>query len=266
VEHRTYRAIRSDVDTLLVAGGSGLDKAGKNKDLLRWLRARTAKARRLGSICTGAFLLAAAGLLDGNKATTHWKWADELATRCKGTRIDRDPIFIRDGKMYTTAGITAGMDLALALVEEDLGAALALRVAREMVMYLRRPGGPSQFSAALSPQTSDRRPITELKAWILENPSHHLSVEALAKRCAMSPRNFARVFRTETGVTPYKFVERVRVEAARRRLEESTDALERIALSCGLGSADSLRRSFVRMRKVSPSDYRARFAARTGVA
>ena len=158
------------------------------------------------------------------------------------------------------------MDLALALVEEDLGAQLAVRVAREMVLYLRRPGGQSQFSAALSLQSSDRRPIADLHAWILENLSRDLSVEVLAKRCAMSPRNFARVFRDETGVTPYKFVEGARVEAARRRLEESEDALDRMAITCGFGSADSLRRSFVRVLKVAPSDYRARFAGRRGAA
>jgi len=264
--HVMYRSLRGEIDTLLVAGGSGLDIAAKNKHLLGWLRTRATKARRFGSICTGAFLLAAAGLLEGKKVTTHWKWVNELASRCKNSTIDPDPIFIRDGKLYTTAGITAGMDLALALVEEDLGAQLAVRVAREMVLYLRRPGGQSQFSAALSLQSSDRRPIADLHAWILENLSRDLSVEVLAKRCAMSPRNFARVFRDETGVTPYKFVEGARVEAARRRLEESEDALDRMAITCGFGSADSLRRSFVRVLKVSPSDYRAGFAGRREVA
>jgi transcriptional regulator GlxA family with amidase domain len=243
----------------LVSGGSGLDDAARDKELLAWLRSKAAKARRFGSICTGAFLLAAAGLLEGKKVTTHWKWAGELAGRCRNTIIDPDPIFIRDGKMYTTAGITAGMDLALALVEEDLGAPLALRVAREMVLYLRRPGGQSQFSAAMSLQSSDCKPIADLEAWVLENLHGDLSVESMSKRCNMSPRNFARVFHRETGLTPYKFVERARIEAARRRLEESKDGLEAIAGHCGFASPDSLRRSFVRTFRTSPSHYRERF-------
>lgn len=258
--HRTYHSLRGSIDTLLVAGGSGLDKAAKDQRLIQWLRSKVAGARRFGSICTGAFLLAAAGLLDGKRATTHWKWAGELAERCKNTKIDPDPIFIRDGKMYTSAGITAGMDLALALVEEDLGAPVAVQVAREMVLYLRRPGGQSQFSAALTLQSSDRSPIADLQAWMLENLSADLSVERLAHRCGMSPRNFARVFTGEAGLTPYKFVERLRVEAVRRRLEESDDKLDQIAAHCGFGSPDSLRRSFMRIFHVSPSDYRSRFS------
>ncbi|MFZ0797536.1 MAG: DJ-1/PfpI family protein [Terriglobales bacterium] len=260
--HQTYRSLppRENIDTLLVAGGSGLDEAARDKQLLRWLRSRSASARRFGSICTGAFLLAAAGLLDGKTATTHWKWASELSTRCKQTKIDPDPIFVRDGKLYTSAGITAGMDLALALVEEDLGAPIAVGVAREMVLYLRRPGGQSQFSAALTLQSSDRWPVADLQAWILENLSGNLSVEGIAQRCGMSPRNFARVFVRETGTTPHKFIERVRVEAVRRRLEERDDSLERIATDCGFGGPDSLRRSFLRVLHVSPRDYASRFS------
>ncbi len=258
--HCGFRAIRGPIDTLLIAGGSGLDEAAKSKQLLRWLNSAVKRARRFGSICTGAFLLAAAGLLDGKRATTHWKWAGELASRCNDTKIDPDPIFIRDGKMYTTAGITAGMDLALALVEEDLGAPLAVQVAREMVLYLRRPGGQSQFSAALTMQATDRRPIAELQPWIVENLAKDLAVEVLAKRCAMSPRNFARVFHAETGLTPYGFVERARVEGVRRRLEESSDGLDGIATDCGFASADSLRRTFMRIVGVLPTDYRARFS------
>jgi len=256
----TFRSIKGPIDTLLVAGGSGLDRASRDQELLHWLRSSAARSRRFGSICTGAFLLANAGMLDGKRVTTHWKWASELADRCKHATIDPDPIFIRDGKMYTSAGITAGMDLALALVEQDLGITLALRVAREMVLYLRRPGGQSQFSAALSLQSSDRKPIADLQAWVVENLDHDLSVESLAKRCQMSPRNFARVFHKETDLTPAKFVERVRIEGARRRLEESTDALDAIAEDCGFGSADSLRRTFVRIFRTSPSDYRKRFS------
>jgi transcriptional regulator GlxA family with amidase domain len=203
--------------------------------------------------------LAAAGLLEGKRATTHWKWAAELATRFKRTTVDPDPIYIRDGNTYTTAGVTAGMDLALALVEEDLGSPLALKVAREMVLYLRRAGGQSQFSTSLSLQASDRKPIAEIRSWALDNLDQDLPVEKLAAKASMSPRNFARVFLKDTGTTPARFVERLRVEAARRRLEESKDKLEKVANDCGFGSLQGLRRSFLRVLQVSPNDYRRRF-------
>ncbi|HEY6936809.1 MAG TPA: GlxA family transcriptional regulator [Terriglobales bacterium] len=255
----TFRSLRYPVDTLLVAGGSGLENAGRDDKLLAWLRSAAQHVRRIGSICTGAFLLASAGLLDGKRVTTHWKWAAELASKCKQARVDPDPIYIRDGNTYTSAGITAGMDLALALVEEDLGSPLALKVAREMVLYLRRPGGQSQFSAAMSLQASDRRQIEELRSWAFDHLDEDLTVEKLAARAGMSPRHFARVFVQETGITPARFVERLRVEAARRRLEESRDKLEKIATDCGFGSLSSLRRSFLRVLHVPPADYRSRF-------
>jgi transcriptional regulator GlxA family with amidase domain len=258
----TFRGLRGPIDTLLVAGGSGLDEAARDRELLAWLRKATGKARRFGSICTGAFLLASAGLLDGKRATTHWKWATELASRFKKTTVDPDPIYIRDGNVYTTAGVTAGMDLALALVEEDLGSPLALRVAREMVLFLRRAGGQSQYSATLALQSSDRHEIDEVRSWALDNLSRELGVETLAARVGMSPRNFARVFLKQTGATPGRFVDRIRLEAARHRLEESRDKLEKIAMDCGFGSATNLRRSFMRALRVSPADYRSRF---TGV-
>jgi transcriptional regulator GlxA family with amidase domain len=256
----TFRTLRGPIDTLLIAGGSGLEEAGRDEELILWLRKIALRVRRIGSVCTGAFLLASAGLLEGKRATTHWKWAGELARRFKNTTVDPDPIYIRDGNTYTTAGITAGMDLALALVEEDLGAPMALKVAREMVLYLRRTGGQSQFSTALSLQASDRKQIEELRAWALDHLEEDLTVEKLAAEAGMSPRNFARVFLKETGVTPARFVERVRVEAARRRLEESEDKLEKVANDCGFGSIQSLRRSFLRVLHVPPSDYRHRFA------
>jgi transcriptional regulator GlxA family with amidase domain len=217
------------------------------------------RVRRIGSICTGAFLLASAGLLDGKRVTTHWKWARELAQRCARATVDPDPIYIRDGNTYTSAGITAGMDLALALVEEDLGSPLALKVAREMVLYLRRPGGQSQFSAAMALQASDRRHIEELRTWAFDHLDEDLTVEKLALKAGMSPRHFARVFAKEAGITPARFIERLRVEAARRRLEESRDKLEKIATDCGFGSLSSLRRSFLRVLHVPPADYRSRF-------
>jgi transcriptional regulator GlxA family with amidase domain len=255
----TFRSLRFPVDTLLVAGGSGLEKAGRDEELLAWLRLAAQRVRRIGSICTGAFLLASAGLLDGKRVTTHWKWAVELASKCKRARVDPAPIYIRDGNTYTSAGITAGMDLALALVEEDLGSPLALKVAREMVLYLRRPGGQSQFSAALSLQASDRKQIDELRSWAFDHLDEDLTVEKLAARAGLSPRHFARIFVQETAVTPARFVERLRVEAARRRLEESRDKLEKIATDCGFGSLSSLRRSFLRVLHVPPADYRNRF-------
>jgi transcriptional regulator GlxA family with amidase domain len=257
---QTFRALRGPIDTLLVAGGSGVENAGRDEELLLWLQRTAQRVRRLGSICTGAFLLASAGLLDGKRVATHWKWAADLANKFEHTTVDADPIYIRDGNTYTTAGVTAGMDLALALVEEDLGSPMALKVARELVLYLRRAGGQSQFSTALSMQASDRKQIEEIRSWVLDNLDHDLPVEKLAARSGMSPRNFARVFQKDTGTTPARFVERLRIEAARRRLEESHDKLEKVASDCGFGSLQSLRRSFLRVLHVPPNDYRHRFA------
>jgi transcriptional regulator GlxA family with amidase domain len=259
----TFRTLRGPIDTLLVAGGSGLENAVRDEELLLWLRKTAQRVRRIGSICTGAFLLASSGLLDGKRATTHWKWATELAHEYKRITVDPDPIYIRDGNTYTSAGITAGMDLALALVEEDLGSPMALKVARELVLYLRRAGGQSQFSTALSLQASDRKQIEEIRSWALDNLKQDLPVEKLAAKAGMSPRNFARVFVKDTGTTPARFVERLRVEAARRRLEESQDKLEKVANDCGFGSIQSLRRSFLRALRVPPNDYRHRFTDST---
>ena len=255
----TFRSLRGPIDTLLVAGGTGIENAAQDEELLSWLRTTAQRVRRIGSICTGAFLLAAAGLLDGKRATTHWKWAAELAKRSERTTVDPDPIYIRDGNTYTTAGVTAGMDLALALVEQDLGSPMALNVARELVLYLRRAGGQSQFSAPLSLQASDRKQIEEVRLWALDHLEEDLPVEKLAARAGMSPRNFARVFLQDTGTTPARFVEGLRVDAARRRLEESRDKLDKIAADCGFGSITTLRRSFLRVLRVPPADYRSRF-------
>src|SRR6202023_3971968 len=205
-------------------------------EVVQWIRKMAGRIRRIGSVCTGAMLLARAGLLDGRKVTTHWNWCELLAKKCPRADVDPNPIFIRDENVYTSAGVTAGMDLALALVEEDHGSALALQVARNLVLYLRRPGGQSQFSAALSLQLTDRRPLRELEAWALDNLNKPLTVPVLAQRVAMSPRNFARVFIKEMKTTPAKFVERLRVETARRRLEESQNSMEKIASEWGLGN------------------------------
>jgi transcriptional regulator GlxA family with amidase domain len=261
-----YRKIRGRIDTLLIAGGKGFEIATREERLLAWLRSTAKSSRRFGSICTGAFLLASAGLLDDKRVTTHWKWAPELAARCEKAIVDPDPIYIQDGKLYTSAGVTAGMDLALAMVEEDLGSPLALEVARELVMYLRRAGGQSQFSTALALQASDRRQIEELLGWAMDHLTEDLSVAGLAAHAGMSARNFARVFADETGTPPGEFVQCIRVEAARRRLEESTDKLQKIAADCGFGSVNSLRRSFFRALRVVPSEYRARFTAAGSIA
>ena len=261
VATNAFRDVRGSIDTLLIAGGPGARAATRDAPLLRWLRHMAPRVRRLGSVCTGAFVLAEAGLLDGHRATTHWGACRALARQYPKVRVDSDPIFVRDGKVYTSAGVTAGMDLALALVEEDYGRAIALEVARGLVLFLRRPGGQSQFSAQLAAQAADREPLRELQSWIADHLDHDLSVEALADRVAMSPRNFARVFTREVGATPARFVETARIEAARRRLEESRDGVDAVAAHCGFGSAESMRRVFLRHLRVPPSAYRHRFAS-----
>jgi transcriptional regulator GlxA family with amidase domain len=263
--HKTFREVRGEIDTLLVAGGAAIENDEIPVEVVRWLRKVAGRIRRIGSVCTGALLLGRAGMLDGRRATTHWNWCALLARKYPRTEVDPDPIFVRDGVMYTSAGVTAGMDLVLALVEEDHGSRLALQVARNLVVYLRRPGGQSQFSAALSMQLTDRKPLRELEAWVLDNLDKPLNVPTLAERVAMSPRNFARVFSKEMKTTPAKFVERLRVEAARRRLEESQNSMETIAGECGFGNVNSMRAVFQRALKIAPGQYRRHFrSARRG--
>lgn len=257
--HKTFHEVRGKIDTLLVAGGSAIEKDEVDADIVLWLRKISRRIRRIGSVCTGAMLLARAGLLDGRRATTHWNWCKVLIRRAPCTDVDPEPIFVRDENVYTSAGVTAGMDLALALVEEDHGSQLALQVARNLVLYLRRPGGQAQFSAALSLQATDRRPLQELESWVLDNLHNPLTVSVLAKRVAMSPRNFARVFIKEMKTTPAKFVERLRVETARRRLEESQNSMEKIASECGFGNVNSMRNVFQRTLKIPPGQYRRHF-------
>jgi transcriptional regulator GlxA family with amidase domain len=260
--HRTFRRVRGAADTLLIVGGASVEEGEEDGTVVESVRCMAPQLRRIGSICTGAFLLARAGLLNGRRATTHWKYCDMLARRYPAVKVEPDPIFVRDGNVYTSAGVTAGMDLALALVEEDAGSKLALEVARELVLYLRRPGGQSQFSAALSLQASDRQPFRDLEAWVLEHLRNNLSVDALATRVGMSPRNFARVFRAEMNMTPAKFVESLRVDAARRRLQESNASLESVATTCGFRNCDAMRSTFKRVFRVAPGEYRWRFQAR----
>ncbi len=259
VADRAMHSVRGPVDTLIVAGGTGTAEAVRDPELLSWIRRTARRSRRVASVCSGAILLAEAGLLDGKRATTHWAYCERMAATYPRVRVDADPIYVRDGNVYTSAGVTAGMDLALALVEEDHGRDLALAVARRLVLFLKRPGGQSQFSVQLASQSAERRPIRDLLSWMSEHPSEDLSVEALAARAAMSARNFARVFRQEVGFTPARYVERTRVEAARRRLEEGDAGVDAIAEASGFGSAETMRRAFLRNLEVGPAEYRNRF-------
>jgi transcriptional regulator GlxA family with amidase domain len=251
--------VLSGLDTLVVSGGECAPELAGDAWVLDWIRAMSGRVRRLASICTGAFLLAAAGLLDNRRVTTHWMYSEQLAATYPSLRVEPNRIFVRDGGVYTSGGITAGIDLALALIEEDLGRESPRMVAGLMVVFLRRPGGQAQYSPFLDADTSACRDIAELKSWILGNSSENLSVERLADKVGMSPRNFARRFHAETGTTPGRFVERARVEAARCRLEQTSQSLQAIAAVCGFVSVERMRRAFQRHLDVGPHDYRDRF-------
>ncbi|MFE2476300.1 DJ-1/PfpI family protein [Streptomyces sp. NPDC059389] len=245
--------------TLLVPGGRY--RGDFEPRLTDWLRAYGGGAQRLVSVCTGGLLLAEAGLLDGRRATTHWYACEQMARDYPRVTVEPDPIYVRDGPVATSAGVTAGIDLALALVEEDHGRELALRIARHLVVFLRRPGNQAQFSAQLAAQTAQRDPLREVQQWITEHPGADLSVEALAARARLSPRHFARAFRQETGVTPGRYVERVRVECARRLLEDTGDGVAQISRACGYGTPEALRRAFVKTLGQPPVEYRRRFGS-----
>jgi transcriptional regulator GlxA family with amidase domain len=251
--------VRTPVDTLVVAGGEGTPAVMADQSALAAVRRLAPRCRRVASVCSGAFVLAAAGLLDGRRATTHWGWCDALAEAYPAVTVEPDRIFVRDGEVWTSAGVTAGIDLALAMVEDDLGRDVALAVARRLVVFLKRPGGQSQFSAQLAGQLAEREPLGELQGWIADHLDADLSVEGLAAQVAMSVRNFSRTFTREVGVTPARFVERARVEGARRLLEESTASVDAIAGRCGFGTAETMRRAFLRSLHVTPTDYRRRF-------
>jgi transcriptional regulator GlxA family with amidase domain len=246
-----------ELDTLLVAGSPAVDSI--NQPCVDWLKQTVGGIRRVAGICTGVFLLAEAGLLDGRRVVTHWAYCDELARRYPAIRVEPDPIFLRDGPFYTTAGVTAGMDLALALVQDDLGRDLALATARTLVLFLKRPGGQSQFSAHLAAQLDGDSPIAQLQRWILDHLDTDLTIEALAERVHMSPRNFVRNFQRHAGMSPGLFVESARLDAARRALEDGEARLETIARHCGFASAEILRRLFQRRMGLSPTAYRERF-------
>jgi transcriptional regulator GlxA family with amidase domain len=246
-------------DTLLVAGGVGARAAVQGHDVVDWVAAASRRARRTASVCTGAYLLAEAGLLDGRRATTHWRYRGALARRHPQISMNPDAIYVRDGDLWTSAGVTAGIDLTLALIEEDLGRAIALAVAQELVVFLKRPGGQSQFSQALAAQEAIRPALRELQAWIARNVDADLSVAALADRAHLSERSIARAFRRETGQTPAAYVEALRIERARVLLEDGAESLETVARATGFRSAEVLRRAFHRHLGVSPAAYRERF-------
>jgi transcriptional regulator GlxA family with amidase domain len=257
--HASIASCRGPIDTLIVAGGDAVVEAEKDRRLIAWLQNAAGRSRRVASVCSGAFLLARAGLLDGRRATTHWAWCGELARRYPHVAVDPEPIFVRDGDVYTSAGVTAGIDLALALVEDDHGPELARMVARALVLFLRRPGGQAQFSAAMAAQPAAREPLRELQAWLADHLADDLSVPALAARAFMSPRNFARAFKREVGMTPAVYVEALRVERARALLETGRTPVDEVAAACGFGTVETMRRSFRRRLGVSPGHYRDRF-------
>lgn len=248
------------IDTLVVAGGIGTGPAAADTELLAWLAAAARRSRRVTSVCTGALILAAAGLLDGRRATSHWSVCDRMAELHPAIDVQPDRIYVRDGNVWTSAGVTAGMDLALALVEDDHGPALALDVARQLVLFTRRAGGQSQFSPQLAAVRTDSEPLREILAFVAEHLDADLSVPALAARAAMSPRTFARSFRAEVGTTPAAFVQASRVEAARRLLEASAMGTAEIARACGFGTVETMHRAFRRTVHTTPGQYRRAFS------
>lgn len=255
----TLDEIEGPIDTLIVAGARIVDPSPTNEKIASWLKRHAPSVRRIASVCSGAFLLAEAGLLDGRRATSHWRYVQELAKRYPAVTVESDPIYVRDGNLYTSAGMTSGMDLALALVEEDYGSEVAREVARSLVIYLRRPGGQSQFSAALRRQTAEQSPVRRVQDWIPEHLGEPLSVERLSEVAGMSPRNFSRVFVRDAGTSPGRFVEELRLEEARRMLESGRETVEEIAALAGFGSIDSLQRHFSESYGTTPTQYRSRF-------
>jgi transcriptional regulator GlxA family with amidase domain len=252
-------AVEMKIDTLLVAGCPNAADVRPDIAVIEWLRRMAPRARRYGSVCSGAFLLAATGLIDGRRVTTHWAVAQQLALNYPAITVDEDAIHIRDGRVRTAAGVTAGLDLALALVEEDLGRDVAMKVAAQLVMFFKRPGGQMQFSRKGEAAPAGRSALQEVQRWVAANPAADHSIARLAKRMELSPRHFARLFRSEVGITPAAWVEAVRITAARRLLEDGQDTPKQVAALCGFADADTLRRAFARHVGVTPADYRKRY-------
>jgi len=252
-------ATDESIDTLLVAGSPNAASVRYSPTVIDWLVREAGAARRVGSICSGAFVLAAAGLLDGRRVTTHWAVAEQLADAFPKVTVEPDAIYIHDGRLRTAAGVTAGLDLAMSLVEEDLGRDVAMRVSSQLVMFFRRPGGQMQFSRKGEAAPAGRSALQEAQRWVAANPSLDHSVPKLAARAGLSPRHFARLFRDEIGVTPAVWVEASRVAAARKLLEDGGTNPKRVASLCGFADADTLRRAFTRQVGVSPAEYRKRY-------
>mgnify|MGYP003482537190 FL=1 len=255
----SWRDFHDKVDTLLVCGGPDMASLQSDQKLLAWLRTMGRHTRRIGSICTGAFLLAEAGLLNNRRATTHWREVARLAQEYQSITVEPDAIYVKDSHVYTSAGITAGMDLALALVEEDLGRDIALAVARMLVLFLKRPGGQSQFSTQLQAQAVEGQRLADLLSWLTHHHHTPLTVEDMASRAGMSPRTFARVFVSETGDTPALYLEKLRLEHAVRLLETTGTSLDITAQECGFTGREQLRRAFQRHKGITPQDYQKRF-------
>ena len=254
-----YSDYAGPIDTLIAIGGEGA-VAPQSPELAKWLRKRAAHTRRVASICTGAFLLAGAGLLDGRRVATHWQWCDVLQSRYDQLKVERDPIFIKEGKFYTTAGVTAGIDLSLALVEEDLGHAVAASIARTLVLFLRRPGGQAQYSTLLAQQEGiENARMRDLPAWVRTNLNRKLDVESLANAAAMSPRTFVRQFKAQFDTTPARWVQSLRVEAAMQHLDDPNTSLKMIAQITGFRDEQQLRRAFLQQTALTPKQYRERF-------
>lgn len=254
-----FDSLSYDIDTLFIPGIPNSRHETLNRNVLKWINQQSKVVRRLCSVCTGTFFLAAAGVLGGKKATTHWEKCDILAHNYPDITVDGNSIFVKDENIYTSAGISSGMDLALALVEEDLGRAFALDVAKQMVLYLKRSGNQSQYSSVLTHQSSEHRPIQNIESWILDHLDERLTVEILAERASMSPRNFARVFAREVHITPAKYIEKVRVEAACRLLVDTQLSIKEIATKSGLGTMDNMRRLFIKYLQTTPTAYRKNF-------
>ena len=258
IADKSYSEIDESYDTLLIPGGI-VEEVLANPQIVELIQDMAPKVRRLVSVCTGAFLLAESGLLDGCNATTHWDLCAEFAEKYPQVNVEPDRIFIKDGNLLTSGGVTSGIDLALAMVEDDWGQKLALTIAQLLVVFLKRPGGQSQFSGYLAREASSRSDLRELQSWIMQNPEEDLRVEILAERMAMSSRNFARLFLSETGITPAKFVEMARIDAARNLLELTKFPVNNIADSSGFKDSENMRRAFMRQLGVNPRDYRNRF-------
>ena len=250
------------LDTLIVPGGSGLREPKTNREVASFVRSRAARVRRVAAVCTGIYGVAPTGLLDGRVVTTHWAFADGVAERFPALRLAPDRLFVKDGKFYTAAGVTSGIDLSLSLIEEDLGPARALAVARELVVYVKRQGGQEQFSEPLRFQLAARDRLRDLAEYISANLSQDLSVPALARRFGLSPRQLTRVCKSELQLSPAALVQRLRLDDARRKLLEAGATVETVATNIGFGSADAFRRAFEQRFGLNPSSFRQRFLAR----